>query len=107
MFAQVIRIQAPSGEIDQVRRLIANEYIPAIQARPGFLSAQLLEQIDDRDRAELIIYWDSQAAVEEFNRTGMLMGSDHSVAARIPGLRIQRQSYIVKVSFRQAEAITR
>jgi hypothetical protein len=35
---------------------------------------------------------------EDANRTGVLAGSDGSIAARMPGLRIRRQSYIIKVA---------
>jgi heme-degrading monooxygenase HmoA len=98
MFVQMISMRAPTGEIKSLRSLIAHEYLPAVRARPGFVAAHLLEKVDDRDCAELMIFWDSQSAVEEANRTTALAGSDHSIAARMPGLRIQRQSYIVKVA---------
>jgi heme-degrading monooxygenase HmoA len=98
MFVQIIHMQAPIGEIANLRRLVAQEYLPALRNRPGFISAHLLEQIDNRDNAELVIYWDNHDSVEDANRTGVLAGSDSSIAARMPGLRIRRQSYIIKVA---------
>lgn len=102
MFVQIIHMQAPSGEIAKVRQLIEGEYIPAIRNRAGFISAHLLEKIDDRDTAELIVYWDSQADVENFHKTETLMGSTHSIAARIPGMRVQKESYIAKVAVKNS-----
>lgn len=98
MFVQIISMVAPAGRIVELRELIATEYLPALTARSGFVSAHLLEQVDDRDATKLIIFWDNQAAVENLNRTGVLAGSTHSIAARMPGIRIERNSYIVKVS---------
>ena len=97
MFVQIIDLQVPPGQVKEARRLVADEYLPALQDRNGFISAHLLEQVDDRDYLKLVIYWDEQKSVEEANRTGVLAGSTTSIAARIPGMRVQRQSYITKV----------
>lgn len=98
MFVQVITLKAPTNQIKQLRELIADEYLPAIQQRHGFLSASLLEQIDDPDTAKLVIYWSDQQAVESTTKTGVLAGSTESIAARMPGLRIQRTSYVARVT---------
>lgn len=98
MFVQVITLKAPENQIKQLRELVADEYLPAIRQRPGFLSASLLEQIDDPDCAKLVIYWSNQQAVEDTSQTGVLAGSTQSIAARMPGLRIQRQSYVARVT---------
>lgn len=103
MFVQVVSLQAPMDNITQLRELVAKEYFPALRERPGFVAAHLLEQVDDRDSAQLIIYWDSQAAVENTNRTGVLAGSAQSIAARMPGLKIKRQSYLIRVAISQHE----
>lgn len=98
MYVQILTMQAPAGRIAELRELIGTEYLPALQGRQGFKSAHLLEQVDDRDHTKLIIYWDSQASVENIQRTGVLAGSTTSIVARMPGLRVTRDSYIVKVS---------
>jgi heme-degrading monooxygenase HmoA len=98
MYVQIVSMQCPMGQIKQLRELLADEYLPALTKRPGFINAHLLEQVDDRDFAKLIIYWDSQGAYEETVRTGVLTDSPSSIAARMPGLRVQRDSYIVKVT---------
>ena len=98
MFVQIIDMTAPIGKIQDLRRLIATDYLPALEHRPGFISGHLLEQVDDRDHAKLIIYWNSHAALEDTNRTGVLSGSTSSIMARLPGLRVQRQSFVVDVS---------
>lgn len=102
MFVQIVEMNAPVGTLQQLRALIAEEYLPSLQNRRGFLAAHLLEQVDDRDKTKLIIYWDSHASVEDANRTGVLAGSTTSIAARIPGLRVQRQSYIVDLALEPA-----
>lgn len=98
MFVQVITLQAPQDRNKELRQLVAEEYLPAIRNRPGFVSANLLEQVDDPDTAQLIIYWDNQKALENTTQTGVLAGTTQSIAARLPGLRVQRQSYIARVS---------
>lgn len=94
MFVQMISMSVPIGRIKHLREMLFEEYLPVLEERPGFLSAHLLEQIDDRDSAFLLIYWDSQSSVEN-EETGVLAGSAHSIAARMPGLKVRRQSYIV------------
>jgi heme-degrading monooxygenase HmoA len=97
MYAQVTTIHVPMGAMHQMRQIIERDYLTAIRARPGFLGAQLLEQIDDPEAALLIVQWDTQEAVENFNRTGLLETSVQALAARMPGVRVQRQGYIVHV----------
>ena len=98
MYAQVTIMRAPPGKIAELRRLIDDEYLPVVRTRPGFKAAFFLEQVDDPDVGELVQLWESHSAIENFHRTGLLQGSDQSIAARLPGLRIQRQGYIVRVA---------
>jgi len=102
MFAQIITMKVPDGTIERLRVLIADEYLPVVSTRPGFVSASLLEQVDDRNMTHLVVYWETQQDVENANLTTGLAGSTSSIAARIPGLRVQRHSYIVKVTVEQA-----
>lgn len=98
MYAQKTVIRAPMGKMPELRQIVEKKYLPVVRARPGFIAAYLLEQIDDLDACELILFWDSQAALENFNRTGMLQASLQSLAAEMPGLRLQRQGYIIRVA---------
>jgi heme-degrading monooxygenase HmoA len=104
MFVQIISLTAPLNHIAQLRELVSNEYLPALRNRPGFVAAHLLEQVDDPDSAQLIVYWDDQRSVEDAVKTGVLAGSTQSIAARMPGLRIQRQSYVVRVAVSDRKA---
>jgi heme-degrading monooxygenase HmoA len=98
MFAHVTVIRVAYGKMSDLRSMIEKEYIPTVSLRPGFVAAHLLEQVDDLDSAQLITFWDSQEALENSRRTSTLQGSDQSIAARMPGLKIERQGYIVRVS---------
>jgi len=98
MYVQIISIQAPLGQVDQLRDFVSDEFLPNIRIANGFISANMLEQVDDRDSVKLIVYWENQKAVENAHSTGLLLGSDSSLAARMPGVRIQRQSYIMQAS---------
>lgn len=98
MYAQATTIRVPMGTMAQMRHVIEQEYLPRVRSRPGFHSAQFLEQIDDPDYALLIICWDSQASVENFNRTNLLEASVQALAARLPGVRVQRAGYHVSVN---------
>jgi heme-degrading monooxygenase HmoA len=98
MYAQITTIRTAPGGMPDLRKLLESEYLPSIRQRPGFMSAHLLEQIDEPDTAELLVFWDSQEAVENAQRTMSLQGSDQSIAARMHGVRMQRQGYIVRVS---------
>jgi hypothetical protein len=102
MFAQIITMKVPPGNIEGLRTLIMSEYLTEVRNRPGFVAASLLEQVDDRNTTQLIIYWETQRDVEAANQTTGLAGSPYSIAARIPGMRVQRQSYIIKVSTEHA-----
>jgi quinol monooxygenase YgiN len=98
MYAHVTTIRVAQGKIGELRAMIERDYIPTVSQRSGFVAAHLLEQVDDPDCAQLLIFWDSHEALENSRRTTSLQGSDQSIAARMPGLRIERQGYIVRVT---------
>jgi quinol monooxygenase YgiN len=98
MYAQKTLIHAPLGKAAELRQVIAQKYLPIVRARPGFMAAYLLEQVDDPDLCELVQFWDNQAAIENFHRTGMLQASIQSIAAELPGVRLQRQGYVIRVA---------
>ncbi len=98
MYAQKAVLQAPLGKIGELRRLIGEQYLPVVRQRPGFIAAFLLEQIDDPDQAELVLLWNNQAAVEHAQTTGLLQASIETISAGLPGLKIQRQGYIIHLT---------
>jgi hypothetical protein len=97
MYAQTSSIRVPMGNMDRMRSIIKRDYLPQLRVRPGFVSAFFMEQVDDPDRAELVILWDNQAAVERFNSTGLLEATVNALAARLPGAQVQRQGYALTV----------
>lgn len=98
MYAQASTLHAPMNMMPQLRSAIEQDYLPRVREREGFISAHLLEQIDDTDTGLLIIYWRDQASVEAFAGTGLLEASVQALAARVPGVRIQREGYAVTVN---------
>lgn len=98
MYAQKAVLQAPLGKIGELRRLISEKYLPVVRQRPGFIAAFLMEQIDDPDQAELVLLWSSQAAVEDVQNTGLLQASIQMISADLPGLKIQRQGYMIHLT---------
>lgn len=98
MYAQASVIRVPVGGMPNLRRLIEHSYLPGVSARAGFISAALLEQVDDPESALLMVYWDSQGSVEAFHRTGALQATVQALAAEMPGLHVERESYVVTVS---------
>jgi heme-degrading monooxygenase HmoA len=97
MYTQVTTLQVPLNKMADVRQVIENKYLPVVRKRPGFVAAYLLEQVDDPNSAQLILFWDSQVSIENFHRTGLLEASVQSIAADIPGVRLHRESYIVRL----------
>lgn len=97
MYAQITFIEAPLDQMARLREIIRVKYLPVVRARPGFQAGYLLEQDDDPDCAQLVLFWEDQVAVENFNRTGVLQASIHALAAEVPGLRVQRQGYVVRM----------
>jgi heme-degrading monooxygenase HmoA len=104
MFAQATHIRVPEGAMPQLRELISAEYLPVVQTREGFVAARFLEQIDDPEAALLIVYWESQQSVEAFHRTGVLQASVQTLAAILPGLRVEREGYVVTMSIENEKA---
>jgi len=100
MYAQVTSIRVPLDNMGKLRQLVEEQYLPVVRARPGFLAAYLLEQVDDPDCAQMIVFWDSHAAVESFHRTGLLESSVQAIAAHLPGVQVHRQGYLVQLSAR-------
>lgn len=97
MYAQTTSIRVPIGLMGRMREIIKGEYLPKIRVRPGFVTAIFMEQLDDPDRAELVVLWESQAAVEHFNSTGALEATIHGLTAHLPGIQVQRQGYSLTV----------
>lgn len=98
MYAQSTIVRVPMGTMGRMREIIRSEYLPKIQIRPGFVSAFFMEQVDDPDRAELVVVWENQAAVERFNSTGLLEATIHGLASHLPGVQVQRQGYSLTVT---------
>lgn len=98
MYAQKTVIHAPMGRVAELRQILAQRYLPVVRTRPGFMAAYLLEQVDDPDSCELVQFWDNQASLETFQRTGMLQASIQGIAAEMPEIRIQRQGYVIRVA---------
>ena len=105
MYAQITGIRVPMNQMSQLRQVIESKYLPVVRGRPGFLAGYLLEQVDDPNSAQLVLFWDSHGAVENFNRTGVLEASIYGLAADIPGLEIQRQGYTVPLAVRGAHEL--
>ncbi len=105
MYAQVTYLQIPNEQMNRLRDILETRYLPVVRQRPGFKAGYLLEQIDDANCAQLVLFWDNQQAVENFNRTGMLQASIHALAAEIPELEVYRQGYAVKVSVRATPSV--
>lgn len=97
MYAQTTLLRCPMGKMPELRKLIETVYLTSVRERDGFIAAYLLEQIDEPDTAQLIQFWKNQAAIENMHETGMLQTTVASMSAHLPGLRIQRQGYIVSV----------
>lgn len=98
MYAQLTEIRVPFGKMSVLREMIEHTYLPVVAKRPGFVSAYLLEQVDDEQSAQMIQLWDTHDSAENFMRTGSLASSIQSLAAQIPGLQVQRQGYIIRVA---------
>lgn len=107
MYAQMFTIRTPLGKMDALRSLIESEYLPSLRSCEGFISAYLMEQADDPEVAQLIQTWTSQAAAEQAQRTSMLTTTVNSLAAKMQGLRIQRQSYVIRIALDAQEARSR
>lgn len=105
MYAQVSYLQVPMNYMSKLRRLIETDYLPVVSMRPGFKAGYLLEQEDDPDTAQLVLLWDDQASVERFNRTGMLQATIQALACEMPGLKVRRQGYVVRVTTAAPELV--
>jgi hypothetical protein len=100
MYAQVTFLQVPLNQMPLLRDLIETRYLPIVRQRAGFKAGYLLEEIDDPERAQLVLFWDDHASVESFNRTGMLQASLHGLTAEMPDLIVHRQGYAVQLAVR-------
>jgi heme-degrading monooxygenase HmoA len=100
MYAQVTVIRVPQDKMAELRKVIQDRYLPAVRMRPGFRAAYFLEQTDDSTSAELIQFWDSQADVENFHRTGDPEASMQGIVATIPGARVRRDGFLVQAAVR-------
>ena len=102
MYAQVTNLQVPIDQMPLLRELIETRYLPVVRQRPGFKAGYLLEQIDDPETAQLVLFWDEHASVESFNRTGMLQASLHALTMEMPHLIVRREGFAVRLAVRGA-----
>ena len=98
MYAQSIVIQVPLGKMSELRELIETQFMTAAYTHPGFHAAYLLEQEDDPNVAQLVQIWDNQESIEGFRRTGTLDDINYKLHAHLPGLRTQRQGYVIRAT---------
>lgn len=104
MYAQMIDLQVPLEQMGALRQLIDEIYLPVAKQRAGFVAGYLLERVDDDTRAHLVLLWTDYAAYEQHRKTTLLSGSEQSIAARMQGLRMERQECIISVWTEQATA---
>ena len=97
MYSQITFIRTPMGALVKMRQIIRRDYLPKLRERAGFVSAYLMEQVDDPDRAQLVVLWENQAALERSHSTGALEASVHGLASTLPGVEIQRQGYVLTI----------
>jgi len=95
MYAQVSRIKVGLDKMPSFRAFVNQTYIPELRSRAGFKGALLLEQIDDRDSAELIVLWENQQAVEALTATGTLSSSIQALTHAVASGQLKRDSYVV------------
>lgn len=109
MYAQVTFINVPMNQMPRLRDILETRYLPIVRQRPGFKAGYLLEQIDDADTAQLVLFWENHAAVENFNRTGSLLASLEGLMVEMPDIQVRRQGYVVQLSARAlpVEAVVR
>lgn len=109
MYAQVTFINVPMNQMPRLRDILETRYLPIVRQRPGFKAGYLLEQIDDADTAQLVLFWENHAAVENFNRTGSLLASLEGLMVEMPAIQVRRQGYVVQLSARAlpVEAVVR
>jgi heme-degrading monooxygenase HmoA len=107
MYAQVTTLHVPMGAMQRLRSLIETSYLPHLAQRDGFISAQLLEQIDDPDTGLLTVFWRDQACVEAFHKTGSLAASIQALSSAMPGVRVTREAYMATLHVSQDEDTAR
>ncbi len=103
MYAQVTFLHVPVEQMPMLRNVVEARYLSVVRQRPGFKAGYLLEQLDDPGRAELVLFWENQAAVESFHRTGMLQASLYALTAEMPDLTVHREGYAVRLAMRAPE----
>lgn len=104
MYAQMIDLHVPLEQMGALRHLIDEVYLPVAKQRDGFVAGYLLERVDDDTRAHLVLLWEDYSAYEQHRKTTLLSGSEQSIAARMQGLRMDRQECIIRVSTERATA---
>ena len=100
MYAQVTFLHVPTEQMPVLRDLLETRYLPVVKQRPGFKAGYFMEQLDDPETAQLVLFWNDQAAVESFHRTGMLQASLFALTSELPDLTVHREGYAVRMAVR-------
>lgn len=104
MYVQVISILASPGAIPSLRKRTQREFLPRLEAEPGFMYASLMAHIDHQDRAEMLIHWENEAAMLKSRLYGVLAEPNMGLP-QVDGLNITESHFELKDSLRaQASA---
>ena len=58
----------------------------------------IMQKIDEPDCAELLLMWESKAAVDRFNKSGVLEASLRNLMLALPGTLVQRPEAAVSIT---------
>ena len=104
MFVHITSFRVSTGQVPRLRERIAAGYLPIARKQPGFERDYFLEKVDDAERAQLVLVWESQSALENFRNSDVMDAINKMLHANLPGLRMQSDSYIVRLRPGENEA---
>ncbi len=94
MFVQITAIRTPLGKMQILREVLCSRYLPLVRAQPGLRRDYFLEQVDDLDRAQLVLVWDSQSDYEQFR--SLSAANETIKALQSASLTFESQGYIAQ-----------
>jgi hypothetical protein len=100
MYTLETTIQVPKEHVNDLRHMLACDYLPLLRQRPGFRAALVLIDPDDHGIVRIMQTWESHRDAETFARTGALGAFIQQQGRIMPLAQVRTQGYTTYVEHR-------
>ncbi len=76
MFTRIVEINARSGKVKELSRIVTEQVLPILRDQPGFVDEITLVSQSNPDRVLALSFWKTQQDAEAYSRSGFTRVND-------------------------------